>query len=763
MLHELLLALSGHPSRLLSPSIGKLDGGVFQNHLSLSELALLRSLAKGLGEKHMNIRKTATIISSKHPSTVCRSVASAVIVTHLARFQQRILEVERDILEENPSIVGAYNIVPFSGVVGAFDGWSRKLEWLWDLVAFIQPSDKMEQDITGQSSCTASRVIDRLRESTFTGYPEIEQISLELVKVAETAWLKQIAAWVLYGRFPSFGAVDFFITRDSNIRKQGVQGYSYGINPILIPSFVTESTANSILFVGKSLNHIMDRNTLTTDNLPKAISPDLALLPEHLAHLSSLDSPITSANLSAAIGSIRLSLSKNALQDLLPMSKVHELLRILRDFFLLERGEFALALLAAADERLSARQNRSLEKLGEKGIDDLSKVFIKEGEVSAVLARTWATLASQQSIHDDNEEDVNSNLDLARELLRLSIKPTKADSTASGKTQVSFAADAATFDDLLLPTPTELSLRVPSPLDLFLSSTDVDIYSNIHSYVLSIRRAHLRLSKLFTLSVLRREHPSPKAPPHSNHHVRFEVLAQMRQRADRRAKTMRPVWAAAGHAAFLLAEIGEYFLGEVVKGSWEEFLAWLQPIAHEDDSSELISLLYLKENVSSTGTTHLASGITSTPSSLHDPESLAWAHRKFLSSLTHSLLLDDPSFTNKIKAFMTSIDHLFALMGRLNTVQQNLDLETDVGVVDTFANYAVEERAIHRDLEDSRSAITAGVEGLVQALRDADNARAAGGRFQGDIKSLESAEFIPKNSVSLDRLLLKIDYTKEQD
>ena len=763
MLHELLLALSGHPSSLLSASIGKTDGGILQDHLSPAELALLVSLANDLGEKHMNIRDRATAISLEHPSTVCRAVATAIIWTHLARFQQRILQVERDILEENPSVVGAYHIVPLSGLVGAFDGWGRKLEWLWSLTQFIQPPDKEEQGATARNPCTASRIIERLRESTCTGYLDLEQISLELVKVAETAWLKLISAWVLYGRFSALGGVDFFITRNVRMEERGELDYSYGVNPSHLPSFVTRNTANSILFIGKALNRIRDRNVSTTDGLPKAISLDRALLPAHLVHLSSLTSPITSAGLTAAIAAIRLSISKNALQKLLPMSKVHEVLRILRDFFLLARGEFALALLAAADECLLLRQNRSLENFGKKGIDDLSAIFIKEGEVSVVLARTWATLVSQQSIHDDDEEDVDSDLDLARELLKLSIKSSNADSTTPEQAQVSLAAEAATFDDILLPTPTELSLRVPSPLDLFLSSTDVDIYANIHSYLLSIRRAHLRLSELFTLSVLRRDHPSPKAPAHSNHHVRFEASARMRQRASRRAKIMRPLWAVAGHATFLLAEVGEYFQGEVVKGLWEEFSAWLQPTVYEDNYSEPISVPTLKASVSSTGTASLYPGHTSNPPPLHDPESLASAHRSFLSSLTHALLLDVSSFTIKLKAFMTSIDHFFALMSRLNIVQQSLDLETDVGVVDTFANYASEERELHRDLRDSRSAIAAGVEGLMQALRDADNARAAAGRFQGDVKFMENDEFIPKSGGSLDRLLLKLDYTREQD
>jgi hypothetical protein len=44
-----------------------------------------------------------------------------------------------------------------------------------------------------------------------TGYVDIEEAALSLVSVAETAWLKQVSGWVLYGRLPSFGMEDFFV------------------------------------------------------------------------------------------------------------------------------------------------------------------------------------------------------------------------------------------------------------------------------------------------------------------------------------------------------------------------------------------------------------------------------------------------------------------------------------------------------------------------------------------------------------------------
>ena len=125
MLHELLLSLSGHPSPLLDRSSDIPEN--LRSLVSPAELALLESLARDLGEKHKSIRDDANAISSSHPSTACRAVASAIISAHLAAFQKRILEVERDILKENASLVGAYNIVPLSAIGRIFRGMGQKI------------------------------------------------------------------------------------------------------------------------------------------------------------------------------------------------------------------------------------------------------------------------------------------------------------------------------------------------------------------------------------------------------------------------------------------------------------------------------------------------------------------------------------------------------------------------------------------------------------------------------------------------------------
>lgn len=754
MLHELLLALSlGGPSPLLLPQSSKAGAshGLLQSFLSPAEQALLQSLAHNLGDRNRNIRDHASAISSSHPSIVCRAVSAAVVSTYLASFQRRILEVEQDILREDASIVGAHNIVPLSAVVAAFNGWSRKLEWLWKLVQYIRAPATVES--RHHESCTAAELIGHLRESTHTGYPEIEVISVDLVRVAETAWLKQISAWVLYGRHPAQGAGDFFITRQAASKSQTESPWEYGIEDSLVPGFVTPHTANSICFIGRSLNHIRERKSTFTGGSSKAAALELALLPNHLAHLSSLEFPLSSSSFSAAIGAIRLSLSQNALQELLPLARVLEILQILKDFFLLERGEFAVALLTAADERLVSRNKAEGSK--QKLVNELASMTIKDGEVSAVLARTWTTLTSYQSFDD---EDVDEELDQARELIRLSIKTVDASHTSKS----SFTS----FSDLLLPASTILTLLVPSPFDLLLSASDVDTYSHVHAYLLSIRRAHLRLSKLFLLSVLRRDHPSPKAPTPQDHHHEFNVVARMRTRSNLRARTLRPIWATIASAAFFLAELGEYFQGEVVKSSWLTFHRWLVPTLTDDLRS------VNDRFVSSIGTSGRPHGpgpqsSQSVPElaikSFQDPETLTQAHKRYLAFLEKALLLHDLTFTTALRKFMTFIDHMSALMQNLNTIQRSLDSDSQNDVSIATSHLGAEEKRLVNDLKASRSKVASGVQTLIEALRAIDAASTAERGYQGNQELMQHGGFVPWTGGGVDRLLLKLDYSNVQN
>lgn len=203
MLHEILLSLSGHPSPLLrtdAPEPNVLAA------ISPPERQLLASTAH-LSNVHVKLISYTAQIADSHPSTICRAIAIAIDSIHLAAFQRKVLEVEESILRDDPELVGAYNIVPLTAVVGEFKEWTRRMEWLWEMVQFMLVKNK-QGDV-----CHGAQLMDRLRKELQSGYQDVVATAMSLVTVAETAWLKQVSAWILYGRLPSFGSEDFFVQR----------------------------------------------------------------------------------------------------------------------------------------------------------------------------------------------------------------------------------------------------------------------------------------------------------------------------------------------------------------------------------------------------------------------------------------------------------------------------------------------------------------------------------------------------------------------
>ncbi|KAL8706293.1 MAG: hypothetical protein Q9201_000669 [Fulgogasparrea decipioides] len=762
MLQELLLALSGHSSPLLDVGNGKLPKADADDLLSPAETALLTTLSRHLGQSHSNIRRKANDVVANHPSAVCRAVCAFIISKHLAQFQQKILDIERSILTEDSSIVGPYNIVPLSTIVAAFDGWDRRLDWLWQFVSTIRIEESKDDTRASkaQSLYTASNVIRHLRDARHTGYPDIEQFALDLVEVAETAWLKQLTSWLLYGKLPSVGAPDFFVIQSI---KEGDRQL-YDLRPELVPPFVEPATANSILFIGKSIHHINARGaSLGVESSLLNKSSASSLRSSYLKELETLRFPINASRFTGVIRSIRLSLSKNVLQQLLPLPSVLEILRILKDYFLLGHGEFALALISAADERLMEKQSTSLDKYRYKGSENLTHLIIKEGEVSAILSEAWSALASIQTLEDEEE---GSDSETARKLIELSleskIQPQKALLTGQG-----LPALPDSFQDLLVPTATVLTLRILSPLDLYLTPVDVMTYSRVHAYLLAIRRAHLHLSKLFTLSGLRRD---PRRSPASSASERTQSLSRQTHRSSHRAKKIRPVWASISSMAFFLATIGAHFQSEVDQG-WKGFREWLDPIisrmsrpSSRDyeplDSAGKASTSSWHNPPFESASSFVLDSQDGKP--LRDPERLMMAHQRYLASLRHALLLDRPSFTDRLRAFMTDIDHLCALLSRFDVVQQSMDLAGDTGTGRHSVNSGTEEPRLFDELDSARQRADVALHNLVSLLQDTGTARSTASSDYLMDGPTDGNEYIPRATNGLDRLLLKLDHINSQ-
>ncbi|TIC99706.1 Gamma-tubulin complex component 4 [Colletotrichum higginsianum] len=754
MLHEILLALSGHPSPLLRTD--NPDPNALSTAVSPPERELLAT-AGHLSDLHVKLQGYTAPIAAEHPSTICRAVATAVQSVHLAAFQRKVLEVEETILRRDSSLVGAYNIVPLTAVVGEFSEWTRRMEWLWEIVQFML---KKQQ---GQT-CRGAHLIDRLRGELQSGYVDIERTAMSLVSVAETAWLKQVSAWILYGRLPSFGGDDFFV------QKMDTGDQDYVSVPALLPKFVTPVVASSMLFIGRSLNHVRVKGSVESG------LQGLDHLSSQLKELSALTYPLNTASFSRAITSVRLTLSRTILLKLLPLTKVVEALQILREFFLLGRGEFAMALTQQADEKLRNRWKRS-DNLAYEKREGLGTFAVKEGEAAAVLAKTWAAMGLMQGQHADEDE----GLEIARELLRLNLTkskpavPIKLEASVSRPTAKTLATTP--FRNLLLSVPVVLTMQIPSPLDMFLTPSDLQIYSTINSYLLSIRRAHIRLTELWKITSLRRHHPAPPSPPAGSTRVGRAKVILLRQRYATRSNALRSAWVTCSTALFFLSETEAYLQTEVVAGLWDGFHAWLTSSEKENSHAAAASGASIKAAAkpatedeegdgdddiwlaqSASDNKPAAKPIDSNPT--HDPQSLATAHRAYLRALSTRLLLTFPSYTDPLYNLLTHTDHLVALTQRLHAVWTSMDLEADAGVVDAFVDLEIEETEVRSAIRDVEKHVKDGIRDVIAALRslEADPAAFADEEEGGEEGVLrEEGEYVPRRVGGVERLLMKLD------
>ncbi|KAL2153809.1 hypothetical protein VTH82DRAFT_4965 [Thermothelomyces myriococcoides] len=792
MLHEILLSLAGHPSPLLrsAASPPNPDDPLSSDALiSPPERALLATLAR-LSDLHVGLVTATAHVAATHPSAICRAVASAVDNLHLAAFRRKVLEVEQTLLRKDAALVGAYDIVPLTAVVAEFAGWERKLDWLARVVV----------GTVREETCTGARAIDLLRGELQTGFRDIEEAARSLVAVAEAAWLKQVVAWVLYGRLPGFGERDFFVERKAAVGEGGEEEDGvdkFVCESALLPEFVTPATAASMLFIGRSLNQIRamsagDHRLRGTDHLSA-----------QLTRLSALRHPIDSATFARTIEDIRLFLSRTILQRLLPLSKVLETLELLQDFFLLRRGEFAMALTQQADEKIRSRWKRA-ENLAYEKRDGLGTVTVKEGEVAAVLTKTWAAMGSMQGEHAEEDE----GLELARDLLRLSLaksRPTTPATPVSSEGGRPFIAPTP-FRNLLFSVPVVLSMQIPSPLHLFLNNSDVQTYTAINSYLLSLRRAHIHLTDLWKITSLRRHHPAPPGSRYGSTRAGRERVYLLRQRHAVRSSILRSSWATASAAIFFLGELEGYFQTEVVAGLSDGFYRWLKtgedeqrhddgndgrkrtPTPHapppEEEDIDMSDENEEEHDVWLEGSDPAPQTTTTNKATLHhDPQTLATAHRLYLRALIRHLLLAQQSFTDPLYELLVQIDHLVALVHRLHSVWTAADLEADAGVVDAFVDLEREERDVQREMRGVEERVKKGIEGLIAELRRLEgsaalqgaeffaggggSAHGGGGQGEGEgegegesdhLPLRERAEYVPRRVGGIDRLLMKLDF-----
>ncbi|KIW33896.1 uncharacterized protein PV07_00711 [Cladophialophora immunda] len=745
MLHEILLSLSGLQSPIWSQArstAGPGDEKTFSQYVSPPERAMLATLAH-LHDLHAQLKEATSRLSQTHRSMVCRAVSSSIADVHLGKYVDKIIEVESSILQKDAAYVGAYDIVPLSTLVAEFAPWTRRLEWLWSVVLHLDPQSKQNGKVRSPSGAS---ILDWLGDETHTGYSDIEDMATALLTVAQKAWMRAASLWVLYGRLPTSGAEDFCIR--PNPRPSSVMD-SYMIDRSLAPKFLTAGTSSALLSAGSALSQLYSQAASYGPLLSVSTDASLSLLPTHLALLESLQYPLNPSLLESTISSINQSISENSLSQILPRPLVLQLLQVILRYMLLNQGEFAVSLIDHADDRVANHRQTPNTARPVRKIGRLDELAIKEAELKGILNKTMAELSAIQG-DDDMEDDI---LSLAKKLLSLRAVDEKNE---LGRGLVS----------TLLPTLTILHLTIPtsSPLHIFLSSSDVQMYAFINAYLISIHRAGLHLSSLWKLSSHRRCYPSPIGPPRSASQSGRRKLAARRARDSRRSTRTRAYWTTASRALFMINELEAFLQGEVIQSSWAHFSKWLDGNDGLYPSSAKSSRPGTASSTAQTGTAELST--QEAPTVPADPRTMAEAHRRFLHALHTALFLTNVEFVATLKELLNQADHFIALFSRLQTVWEGLDLQEDEGVLDAFSNYAQDERDVLTEMDRTREAIETTLSDLVTEIRDMEKEKRTGvglmtSNLQESMNGMQlhgnGTKFVPWQARTVDRLVMKLD------
>ncbi|ORY03795.1 hypothetical protein K493DRAFT_297294 [Basidiobolus meristosporus CBS 931.73] len=489
MLHELLLALSGHP------------GDIFVLHLTDSsttpvfripeDFTFLHPSEKGALEQLAQLggwyRRVKTF-TEQHRSKEWLSGSSRVKLPHGAYFQgfcqgirQALKDYEDAIVElEGRILKQTSSQTPLSLISSWLSPFFFILPHLDSLVGLIEEKPDLYH---------GGRLLSLLASKCESGVSEVRETMLKLTQHVRKVFYQQITSWIVYGTLADPHG-EFFVKRLSSVhfapnsKEAHETSYSqlendnftfqklFTLDTKQIPDFIPIKVANSILFVGQSVYTIRMANISQVHSIPTFLTS------KHLKLLLELSkSPVyRGIELESVVLEIRKDVSEWLWKVVLVGEKTLGCLEVFRKFFLLGSGDYFLQLIESFEALRTARQK------------EMRKVVIKEQELNAMMI--------QSSVGTSVEDDPT--------LEKLSFRVTPA-STKPGydshKDELSDTHSPSNlYNDLLLfGSRIELQYSISWPMDLIFTDVEMERYNALMSFLLVLRRTHNRLQKVWML------------------------------------------------------------------------------------------------------------------------------------------------------------------------------------------------------------------------------------------------------------------------
>ncbi|CAL1694103.1 unnamed protein product [Somion occarium] len=237
-----------------------------------------------------------------------------------------------------------------------------------------------------------------------------------------------------------------------------------------MPSCVSLQSRNSIAYVGRAIATV--KSAKWEKQFPRSVA---------IEHTRLLDSvlPQDQYEFDRIIAEIRVTVSEWLWLNVLTQNDVEDAVDSLANYFLLRNGEFALSLI------------RELERLKISRLTGRSgpSSMIREQDLQLALLRSSLGTSAQRDASLSRLRFTLPSGPLRPLLPSLANTHTVKDLSTS----LAGGTEPTSFDDLLLGTPLVLNYTVSWPLDLFLQSSDLQIYAALFAYLSALRKTHTRI------------------------------------------------------------------------------------------------------------------------------------------------------------------------------------------------------------------------------------------------------------------------------
>ncbi|CDS01823.1 hypothetical protein [Sporisorium scitamineum] len=475
----------------------------------------------------------------------------STLLSILADYHALVLHTERLVLDNDVELVARTGFVSLANLRAQFEPWDAPLTALDDLVTLLMRGPSKGRDVafakepettsakqdgedqaaaatTFPAAWTGGLLIDLLSLKASTGVERVASHMARLRSAVEDSWMQHLAAWVCRGEIHRPGGIADphaskrnLISRDQLVHwinatdadahnghlaavaanGDGLadwaasSGNTWAFRPDALPASISDSTADSILYVGRALYTIRYASASSshlehTPNRHTRLSgpPDTVIQLHESALAQPGVRPSRPSDLDRAIQSLRNDVSEWIFRNILTTSVVHSSLQCLGDYFLHRNGPYMLSLL---DEVETMRKN---------------KLYHARSAAASVIRSSDLELSLRRATVGTWAEDDPSLQRLRFVLPKGGYRPSlagvrtaKVRGAAAANTNADAVGSSATslqitrFDDFLIGVPAQLHYTTVFPLDLFLSASDLAAYSRIFSYLIAIKKVHARV------------------------------------------------------------------------------------------------------------------------------------------------------------------------------------------------------------------------------------------------------------------------------